>query len=245
MNTAEWCENSGNPQPPRDATKPQSTVRVSYLCEHGWQPLLITGFLRDFLHRQWCDPQNIVSPEMKQYVWRDSVTSGILIESVHRYKPESIESRPAIMIKRNAFRQFPIGISNQMMGAGITAYPNEKGAIHRFSTLFVGSHTLFCIHKTGASAEILASEVLEQAVTATFPIRLHLGLRQFSVTEVGAIQPIANEAYENMIVPITIGWAYEFTWQLREESLALQDISLTDLLGDSSRVGLGTIYQGI
>lgn len=245
MTTPEWCSNSvNNPQPVRDPVTTQSTIRISALCERGWQPLLLTGFLRDFLQRQWCDAQNIISPEMKQYVWRDSTPSGILIESVYRYRPELVGSRPAIMIKRNSFRNLQLGISNQIMGAGITAYPTEKGAITRYTTLFVGSHTLFCIHKTGAAAEILASEVLEQAIASTYPIRKHLGLRQFSVTEIGAIQPIAGEASPNMVVPITIGWCYEHNWQLREESLPLQEISLSALLGVDSAISLGSPYQG-
>ena len=103
MNTAEWCPPSV-PPPDRDAPKVQSTVDISYLCDNGWQPLLITGFLRDLLIRQWANPANIISPEMKQYVWKEQVNSGILIESVYRYRPDLVEKRPAIMIKRNAFK---------------------------------------------------------------------------------------------------------------------------------------------
>ena len=89
MNTAEWCPPSV-PQPERDAQKVQSTVDISYLCDNGWQPLLITGFLRDLLIRQWANPTNIISPEMKQYVWKEQVNSGILIESVYRYRPDLV-----------------------------------------------------------------------------------------------------------------------------------------------------------
>lgn len=240
MSTADWCP---DPQTPRakDACQKQGTVDVSYLCENGWQPLLITGFLRDLLIRQWANPQNIISPELKQYVWREGKTSGILIESVFRYRPELAGKRPAVMIKRNTFKNMQTGFGGQIFGGGIAAYENEKGAISRHATLFIGSHTLFCIHGTGASTEMLASEVTNHLTECLWPIRRHLGLRQFSVTEVGAIQEI-QESNENYVVPITVGWCYEHVWELREVSLPLQSVSLNGLLGES--VALGTDYQG-
>ena len=205
-------------------------------------PLLITGFLRDLLARQWSDPGNIVSPEMKQYLWSEKKTSGILIESVHRYRADLVGKRPAIMVKRNAFKNMQTGFGGQMQGIGAAAYATEKGAITRHTTLFIGSHTLFCIHGTGASTEILASEVMEHLVASLWPIRRHLELRQFSVTEVGAIQEL-EESSENYVVPITVGWGFEHVWQLREESLPLRSVSLTGLADDLG-VAFTTEYTG-
>lgn len=242
MSTADWCPTPVD-SPDKDTCKNQSTVNVSYLCENGWQPLLITGFLRDILTRQWADPSNIIAPELKQYVWSEAASSGILIESVHRYRADLVEKRPAIMIKRNSFRNMQTGFSGQIFGDGYAAYENEKGAISRHTTLFVGSHTLFCIHGTGASTEILATEVMAHLVACLFPIRLHLGLRQFSVTEVGAIQEL-EESSENYVVPITVGWGYEHTWELKDGSLPLQSVSLSGILGPETVIGLGTTYQG-
>jgi hypothetical protein len=242
MSTADWCPPPGNP-PAKDAPQPQSTVNVSYLCDNGWQPLLITGFLRDLLIRQWANPLNILAPEFKQYIWSESAASGILIESVHRYRADLVEKRPAIMIKRNSFRNVQTGFSGQIFGGGVAAYENEKGAISRHTTLFAGSHTLFCIHGTGASTEILATEVMTHLMACLYPIRLHLGLRQFSVTDVGAIQEL-EESSENYVIPITVGWGYEHTWELNDESLPLQSVSLSGLLGTDTTIGLSTPYQG-
>lgn len=242
MNTADWCPPS-LPSPERDAPKVQSTIDVSYLCDNGWQPLLVTGFLRDLLIRQWADPHNIISPEMKQYVWKEKVSSGIVIESVYRYRPEFVEKRPAIMIKRNAFRDTPLGLSGGLIfGGGAAAYENEKGAISRHATMFVGSHTLFCIHGTGASTEILAAEVTGHLIACMWPIRQHLGLRNFSVADVGAIQEL-EESTENYVIPITVGWAYEHVWQLKKESLPAQGFSFTNVL-DGDNVSLNSPYQG-
>lgn len=241
MSTADWCPDPLE-EPVKDKFDGQSVVDVSYLCDTGWQPLLITGFLRDLLIRQWSNPKNIISPDLKQYIWREDKTSGILIESAFRYRADLVEKRPAIMIKRNSFKNVQTGFSGQIIGDGFAAYENEKGAISRHATLFVGSHTLFCIHGTGASTELLSSEVMTHLTECLWPIRRHLGLRQFSVTEVGAIQELA-ESTENYVVPITISWCYEHVWELREVSLPLQGVSINGLLSDS--VALGTDYQGI
>ncbi len=240
MSTADWCPDQQDPVA-KDACKTQGVVDVSYLCEHGWQPLLITGFLRDTLIRQWSSSTNILAPELKQYLWREGKTSGILIESVFRYRPELAEKRPAIMIKRNSFKNIQTGIGGQVFGGGFATYENEKGAISRYATLFMGSHTLFCIHATGASTEMLATEVMNHLTECLMPIRKHLDLRQFSVVEVGAIQEI-QESNENFVVPITVGWCYEHAWELREVSHPLQSVSLTSLLGEE--ISLGTTYQG-
>jgi hypothetical protein len=241
MSTAEWCPNPPE-QPNPEPERAQGTVDVSYLCENGWQPLLITGFLRDLLIRQWANPGNIVSPEFKQYLWKESADSGILIESVHRYRSDLVEKRPAIMIKRNSFKNMPLGFIGQNFGGGIAAYETEKGAFSRHSTLFVGSHTLFCIHGTGAATEMLASEVMAHLIACIYPIRIHLGLRQFSVTEIGAIQEL-EESSENYVIPITVGWGYEHVWELKEQSLPLQSVSLSSFFADDG-IQLKTRYQG-
>lgn len=237
----DWCP-TPKPTPAKDNYGTQSTINVSFLCEQGWQPLLITGFFRDFLVRQWSDAQNIVAPELKQYLWKEDPDSGILIETVHRFRGDIVEKRPAIMIKRNSYRNLPMGFSHQIMGGGLAAYQNEKGAISHYATHFVGSHTLFCIHQTGASTEMLATEVQGQLIEFSPIVRKALELRQFNVAEVGAIQEL-EESTENYVIPITVSWAYQHTWELREKSLPLQAVSISSILGEDN-VSLGTNYQG-
>ena len=241
MSTADWCPTPVD-SAVKDACATQSTIQLSYLCENGWQPLLITGFLRDLITRQWSDPINIIAPEFKQYVWSPEANSGILIESVHRYRADLVGKRPAVMIKRNSFRNVPTGFGGQIFGGGME-YEYEKGSISRHTTLFVGSHTLFCIHGTGASTEMLATEVMAHLIACMQPIRSHLGLRKFSVTEVGAIQEL-EEAKENYVVPITVSWGYEHTWSLKDSSLPLQSVSMSGIFGSDHSVSISTSYQG-
>jgi hypothetical protein len=54
-------------------------------------------------------------------------------------------------------------------------------------------------------------------------IRQYLSLVDFQVTEVGAINEL-EEASENYVIPITVGWVYNKTWELKLESLPLREV---------------------
>ena len=45
----------------------------------------------------------------------------------------------------------------------------------------------------------------------------------FQVTEVGAISEL-EEASENYVIPVTVGWVYNKTWELKLDSLPLREI---------------------
>jgi hypothetical protein len=125
--------------------------------------------------------------------------------------------RPAILIKRNAYRNVRVGILDRV-GA------DEEGN-DNFATLWVGSHTLFCIHGSGAGTEILATEAQQELTQFAPVITEMLGLHKFKVNEVGPVSEL-EEATENFVAPITIGWAYEETWSIAPEALKLSAISM-------------------
>jgi hypothetical protein len=182
---------------------------------------MITGLLRDLLIRHFADPLNIEEGDLRQLVWREGERTGILIESLWRWRGDLVEKRPAIIIKGNA-RQ------NLRLLWGDKAGTTEQGdALHQ--TFWVGSHTLFCIHGSGASVDILATEV-QREITQFHPaIVEYLGLYNWQVTEVGVIQEV-EEARESFVIPVTVGWAYGEMWKLRGESLKLRKIPLSVLL---------------
>lgn len=187
----------------------------------GWQALMITGVIRDTLTRHFAIPLSIQTPDLRNLVWREDVRSAILIESIYRWRGDMIGKRPAIIIKPNARRNLRLGILD---AAGTT----EQG--HRlFQTYWVGSHTLFCIHGSGASAEILATEVQRELTQFAESLKERLGLRLFQVTDVDAAA-VVEEARENIVIPVNVGWAYAESWRLEQESLALRKITLSVLL---------------
>jgi hypothetical protein len=186
----------------------------------GLQPLMITGFFRDLLTRHF-QSENIQSRDLANYIWRDDMTTGILIESIHRWRGDLAEKRPAILIKRNQYSNTRMTVGDQ---AGTDAQGNRQ-----YVTWWTGSHTLFCIHASGASAEVLATEV-QREITQFAPVILQtLGLFRLVVTDVGAISEI-EEAKESFVIPVNVTWAYQEFWTIKHEALRLRSVGLSTLL---------------
>ncbi|OPZ61523.1 MAG: hypothetical protein BWY85_02379 [Firmicutes bacterium ADurb.Bin506] len=182
---------------------------------------MITGLLRDMLARHFAEPLLIEEPDLRHLVWREDQRTGILIESIHRWRGDLVEKRPAVIIKANGRRNIRWGIQD---AAG------ADGQGHRlYQTFWAGSHTLFCIHGSGASADILSSEV-QRELTQWHPLMLqYLKLFSWQVTEVGAVFEI-EEAKESFVVPVTVGWTYTEMWKIQQESLKLRKVPLSILL---------------
>jgi len=224
----DWCATPLQPPAPGQpgSTKlpeVQQAFSLSSLCSRGWQPVMLTGFLRNFLMDQWSSPVNIFNFDLQQFVWSQGPDSGILIESVTRFVPETVGKRPAILIKRNRMKFTEMGLGGRVQGVIDT--PTEKGAITEHTSSVAGSHTLFCLHYTGMTAEMLATEVTSQVLEFSLPIRSKLDLQQFAVLEVGAVHKL-REGADSFVVPITIGWTYEAAWRLKLQSLPLKTFQL-------------------
>lgn len=192
----------------------------------GWRPLMITGLVLDILRRHFAEPMHVEEPDLRHLVWRADVRTGILIESIHRWRGELTEKRPAVILKGNGRQNIRWGIQD---AAGADAQGNWL-----FETFWAGSHTLFCIHGSGASVEILATEV-QRELTQWHPIiTRYLGLHRWQVTEVGGVSEL-EEAKESFVIPITVGWIYTEKWVVSVESLKLRKVPL-DLLLDGALV---------
>jgi hypothetical protein len=186
----------------------------------GLQPIMLTGFFRDLLIRHF-QPENIQSRDLANYIWREDMTTGILIESIHRWRGDLAEKRPAILIKRNQY-------SITRMTVGDEAGQDAQGYM-LYVTWWTGSHTLFCIHASGASAEVLATEV-QREITQFAPVILQtLGVVRLVVTDVGAISEI-EEAKESFVIPVNVTWAYQEFWTIKQEALRLRSVGLSTLL---------------
>lgn len=203
----------------------QSTVpTLSSLCVSLGRPFVMTGLLRDILTRKFSNADNIEDPDLKGLLWKSGTATNILIESAHRWVPAFAERRPAVILKRNTCQNLRRGVGDQRLGPHVDSEGHEH-----YVTYWVGSHTLFCIGGTGAQAEILGSEVQRELTEFGPVIRRKMGLLQFQVLQIGAVAKL-EEAQENFVVPITVGWAFEERWVLRYEAPLLRHISLSMLL---------------
>lgn len=187
----------------------------------GWRPLMITGLLRDLLVRHFASPTTIEEDDLRHLVWREDQRTGILIESIHRWRGDLVEKRPAVIIKPNGRQNVRWGIQDY---AGADGQGNKL-----YQTFWVGSHTLFCIHGSGASAEILATEVQRELTEFHPVITQYLKLYAWQVTEVGGIAEL-EEAKESFVVPVTVAWNFSELWKVSLEALKLRKIPLGIML---------------
>jgi hypothetical protein len=148
---ASWCSPASPPTPPVTGRSAPRPITLSTLCSLGWRPIMITGLVRDLMIRHFSTPANIEEADLRSVLWHDLPSTGILIESIHRWRGDLVEKRPAVIVKRNAQQNVRLGVADRL-GA------DEQGHLS-YQTFWVGSHTLFCIHGSGASVEILATEV--------------------------------------------------------------------------------------
>lgn len=219
--TAGWCPPVPPAPPEQDRRQLMMNCLAGSLAQLKWRPLLLTGLLRQLLIAHFASTDNIEDPDLKDPVhaaiWRDSEETGILIETVQRWRGDLVQKRPAVLINRNAYKNMRLTISD-------VNGPSRQGFLN-YVTMWVGSHSLFAISGSGAGCEILATEV-QRELTQFGPVILQqLGLHKFQVTEVGEVSEV-EESAQNFAAPITIGWAYEETWQIEPEALPLAGVVL-------------------
>jgi hypothetical protein len=182
---------------------------------------MLTGLCRDLLTRHFGTTDNIESTDLRRYVWERGERTGILIESIYRWRGTLVEKRPAVVIKPNAMQNVRFGIGDQL--------GTDGRGMRQYSTGWVGSHTLFCLHGSGAGAEVLAAEVQRELTEYGPVLQEYLGLLRFLVTEVGAVAEL-EEAKESFAVPVSVAWCYMESWALELESPKLRKVPLSVLV---------------
>jgi len=194
------------------------------ICELGPRPLVVTGWLKVWLQGHFYTLSQIEDQEstaLRKALWKPECdTTGIAIESVTKWTPELTEKRPAVIIKRNSWRHVRLGIDDRMF------FTLEKDWQNRYTNVWQGSHTLFCIAGDGAEAEKLAAEVFRELNEFGPIIRIILDLMRFEVMEVGEITKLKQNARENFVVPITVTYAYREEWMVRQEGPKFKRLDL-------------------
>jgi len=187
------------------------------------RPLLMTGALVQWLRQHFSAGTNLEDPDLNQtgteFVWRsDRQTRQLTIESYTRWDADLVENRPALIVKRNAWRHQRTGIENRLLGT-------RPDAPMEFTNLWLGSHTVFVITGEGAECEKLATEVYRE-LNQFGPVVLRaLALARFEVSEIGALS-LLEEASENFVVPITVTYACFENWQLQSSAAPLRGVQV-------------------
>jgi hypothetical protein len=223
----------GGPGFPDDSLPENRVPKVSALCSYGMRPHVMTGFLRQLLMGHFADPQNIEEPRIRQLLeavggWQPedngASPTGILIESITRWAPNTADKRPAILIKRNQWQWSSrvIGDKNvENLYTGETSY----------SGFWEGSHTLFCLSQYGAEAEFLSTEVVKFLILFSPMIRQQMDFFKFYVAQVGGVGEV-QEVTEGYAVPVTVAYMAQETWATQPYAPRLKRIvfKASDLL---------------
>jgi hypothetical protein len=189
------------------------------------RPHVLTGFIRQLLAAHFTDPDNIEDLKLRQKLkelggWLPNNNglsdSGILIESITRWAPNEAEKRPAILIKRNAWRWQKIGIADSL---GVNYIDGSKS----YTGLWEGSHTLYCLALAGVETELVAMEVVRFLQHFGPWIREQMDFKRFMIAEVGGISEV-QEVVQGYAVPVTVAYVAEESWSLQPAAPRLKRI---------------------
>lgn len=175
-------------------------------CRVGWSPHLVTGLIRQLLVQHFQDPGRIEHPQLKKYLWDDSESSSILIETVYRWRPELAGKRPALLVRREQYQSQRLSIANMLHG-GVSRTGADRHAL-----LWTGGHTVIAISSDGLQCELLASEVHRLFAESQQEILRRTGLKRLMVA---GLSPVAQlrEYAENYAVAVSLECAMEELWQ--------------------------------
>lgn len=224
-------------EPPEPAAKPTLVDfdAFSSLCSTGHAPNVLTGAFGRVLRDHFSNADLIEAEALKNNVWREqpsdttegTVETGILIEPIFKWDPAQLGRRPAIYVKRNGQKTQRYGINDGLQtGLGVDEEGNLKineGEQHFVGVL--GSHTLFCIGRSGAETEILQGEVFREIQHFAPVLRRDLKLKKLAVTEMTEPQ-LLQEYDQHFVVAVIVGWAYFEKWRLVPRAPWLKSLQL-------------------
>jgi hypothetical protein len=179
--------------------------------------------MRQGLIDHFGNPSNIEHEEFRGRYWQgEDCDQGIQIEMATRWRPEITQKRPAVIIKRNDWSYIKRGTFDNTSG-------NTLEGDRRHTKFGRGSHTVFAVCGEDAEAEILGSEIQRFLMHFSPVFRQYFNLLMYEVVQLGQPHEI-EECNEHWTVPVTVMYAWDETWILREAAPPLTKIRLSQIL---------------
>lgn len=181
----------------------------------------MTGALRQILIQRFSDARNILNSTLREQldrdgVWSSDANTGIVIESLHRWRPELTEARPGLILKEGTWTW-------QRMGIGDRNGTDFRSGREYFGGYWNGSHTIFALAKEGAEAQILAIEAMKCLLWWESEITEQLELQRFVPVSIGEVSAL-KEAKEHYVVPLVVAYTVPEFWYIQQEAPRLKRI---------------------
>lgn len=166
--------------------------------------------------------------QLEQYLWsNDNTATKIQIQPVWLLNAEDIQRRPALYIKRGAWQPEKLAINHGMTVGSRKGTDGSllgvRGEYH--STAIVGSHSIFCVSRTGDEAELLGQEVFEFFLQLSPLLRSELNLLRMDVQSCGEIVKL-EEFANHFAVPVSIVYAFARAWRLEKVAPWLKRVTV-------------------
>ena len=186
----------------------------SSICSTGPVTNVINGALLAIIRRHFAERSNIVVESLRDYIWdKDDKLSRILIEPIYHWKPTNIQQRPGVVIKRGAWKIQRMGIGDRVMATVSTdGYTEAEQQV-----LVVGSHSLFCLGRTGLEAEEVGLEVAMELMGFSEIIRQQLCLTRFQLDSIDRVFKV-DECQDHFAVPVNITYGTQLNWKVLRQT---------------------------
>jgi hypothetical protein len=214
---------------------------VSSLCSSQHPANVLTGLWTRLLREHFSNAENLQFggqdesnadgeplTQLQGYLWSDdNKQTKIQIQPVWEYNPQDIERRPALYVKRNAYKFERLAIND---GQTVGSEKDASGRVvrvpnARHSKMMVGSHTVFCVGQTGAETELLAQEVANHVMMFGPRLRIDFKLHRLTVAEVGELA-VLDEFVEHFVVPVVVAYGIAMSWEIKEIQPYLKAIGI-------------------
>ncbi len=225
------------------ATTKVNLDSVSSLCSSRHPSNVLTGlwvrlFREHFSNRDslefggWDEPND----QLKDLIYIEeggpatptAKNDTIQIKPVWEYSTKDPTRRPGIYAKRNktTFERLAI---NDGLSTGMPR--NEQGLVvespgEYHTLMMLGSHTMFCVGRTGAETELIAQEVSNHVISFSPSLRQEYKMHQLRLVEIGEVG-LLDEFVEHFVVPVVIGYALTYNWRLIQVQPFLKKIGLS------------------
>lgn len=207
---------------------------ISSLYSTGLKPVIVEGILLRLLKGLFARTDNLYSEQLRDYRWsKDDRTTKIWITPVYTWKVDTLQARPALVVKRNGWQLRQLGIGAGQYTAvnwDMTDQTNRPMGHPECQVAIEGSSTIFVISKLPAECELLATEIFIHLVQNAELIKDEFDFKKFVVMEIGGLAKL-DESEEYFIIPITVAYAALERWRLVKESPLFKGISVKKDIG--------------